>query len=70
MKYLLDKNASCILTDSDGKTILHRAAENQNKEMCEVITSLVPHLKSAVDNRGKRPVDYAASEDLTSLLSN
>lgn len=70
VKYLLENNANCTLTDSDGKSVLHRAAECQNKEICKAVMSIVPHLKSVVDNRGKRPVDYAVSEGLIKLLSN
>lgn len=68
MELLLKHKADITLCDADGKNVLHRAAENQNKSICEAILSVGSNLKQEKDSRGSRPVDYAISKDLIDIL--
>lgn len=69
MNYLLKLKANTRIKDSDGKTVLHRAAENQNFEICKAIISRDFSLKIEIDKKGFKPIDYAESEDLKEMLS-
>lgn len=68
VKLLINHKADVNLLDNDGKTTLHRAAESQNKDICEIIASSCPHLKTMEDFRGRKPMDYAKSEELANYL--
>ncbi|KRT85630.1 Ankyrin repeat-containing protein, partial [Oryctes borbonicus] len=45
VKILLDFKADVNLQDADGKTALHRAAEAQNRAICEHLLAISPELK-------------------------
>lgn len=70
VKLLLQSGADPSLKDSDNKTVLHRAAESQNEEICRDVLKIVPFLKNEQDNKGKVPADYASFDELISLLRN
>lgn len=68
MKFLVEKKANCRLKDADGKTALHRAANNKHFEICKYLIEIEPSLKNEVDNHGKRPVDYVQNTEFVDLL--
>lgn len=68
VRLLLERGANLALKDNDNKTVLHRAAESQNKEICVEILKLAPHLRDEQDNKGKVPADYVSSPELVSVF--
>ena len=68
VKYLVEQKADGKLIDGDGKTVLHRAAEVNNFEICQTITSTYPELRMLKDNKGKLPVDYVTNDLLCRLF--
>lgn len=55
VKLLLSKKADFTMRDSDGKTALHRAAENNHTEICDILIDHFPPLKDVPDNKGNKP---------------
>lgn len=43
------------MRDGDGKTALHRAAENNHTEICDILIDHFPPLKDVPDNKGNKP---------------
>lgn len=70
VELLLTCGADVSLKDSDNKTVLHRAVESKNKNICLAILKLAPSLKDECDKKGNRPVDYATSPELVSLFED
>lgn len=52
MKYLLNHKADPFIQDSDGKTALHRAHENDHHDICKMLLEIAPFLKDIPDNKG------------------
>lgn len=52
VEYLLSKKADPFIQDSDGKTALHRAAENNHFAICQILLNITPSLREVADNRG------------------
>lgn len=69
VKFLLEHKADTALCDDDGKTVLHRVAENGNFENCKTIISAYPKLRLIKDNKGKLPVDYVTNDTLSELFN-
>lgn len=66
VKLLLKCGADVTIKDSDKKTVLHRAVESKNKEICREILNIAPALKNERDNKGKLPADYVLSPEIIS----
>nr|CAI5856382.1 unnamed protein product [Callosobruchus analis] len=54
VEYLLSKDADPFVKDSDGKTALHKAAENGHLHVCRILLSVAEKLKDIEDNRGNK----------------
>ncbi|KAJ8966238.1 hypothetical protein NQ314_003653 [Rhamnusium bicolor] len=54
VEYLINQKANIFIQDSDGKTALHRAAENKHLPICEILLKVAPSLKEVADNRGTK----------------
>lgn len=68
-KFLLQSGASINVSDSDGKTVLHRAVEGKHFDLVDYILHTEPNLQEAVDNKGKTPKDYSYScQNISSLF--
>ncbi|GJQ80884.1 hypothetical protein Trydic_g14141 [Trypoxylus dichotomus] len=68
VEVLLHHKADVNLQDGDGKTALHRAAQAQNKEICERLIAISAELKLVRDMRDKLPADYAIDKALLEFL--
>ncbi|XP_050309693.1 ankyrin repeat domain-containing protein 39-like isoform X2 [Anthonomus grandis grandis] len=55
---LLSSKADVTKQDSDGKTALHRAAENKHKAICDILISRFPDIKDIPDLKGNLPPIY------------
>lgn len=66
---MLDRNADVWLKDSDGKNVLHRAAESQHLAICQDIIKVCPTLKKEMDKKGNVPFDYIRNRELAAALS-
>lgn len=69
VQLLLNRNADVMPKDSDGKTVLHRAAEAQSLAICQDIVKICPSLRNEVDNKGKVAFDYIKNSELAAALS-
>lgn len=69
MRLLIANGANGHLTDSDGRTALHRAAQNGDAKLCLAVVLAYPELKTVGDNSGKVPADYATESDLILILT-
>ncbi|KAL4232377.1 Ankyrin repeat domain-containing protein 55 [Mactra antiquata] len=68
VRQLLQHGANCTLTDIDGKTPLHWAAQNGSQFCCFVLIEKAPHLLTSIDNCGKTPVHLAAAAGHHTIL--
>ncbi|HEY9218988.1 MAG TPA: ankyrin repeat domain-containing protein, partial [Phenylobacterium sp.] len=64
---LLDDCVGVNSKDTDGGTLLHVAAERNRVEIARLLIAKGAS-KSAADNSGKRPADYATSPEMRALL--
>ena len=70
VKFLLDKGAHVHIRDSDGCTVLHRCAERNHKEICQLLVAQNVELINAFDSRQRLPKDCCTDSELHTLLEN
>lgn len=59
VKYLLQQQVDLKIQDADGKNCLHRAFENGNYEIGQLIAIAEPKLNEQKDIHGRVPLDYS-----------
>ncbi|XP_031344795.1 ankyrin repeat domain-containing protein 39-like [Photinus pyralis] len=69
VNFLIECKANIAIRDSDGKTVLHRAAQANHLEISKILTSAYPELKLIKDNKGKLPEDYIINEAIRELFN-
>jgi ankyrin repeat protein len=55
IRLLLGNKADPRLTDSDGKTALHKASEGRHAEVVALLLQQDQELSNISDNRGRKP---------------
>ncbi|CAG0893572.1 unnamed protein product [Darwinula stevensoni] len=69
LKLLLDQGADPRLRDSDGKTALHKAAEQGHVSIVKELLSRCPELRNIPDNKGRCAKDYTHDVQILQFLS-
>lgn len=67
-RYLLDHGAPIDVSNDEGSTPLHIAAENGNKDNIEVLISRCPSLVNERDSQGRTPLHIAAQSGNTNNI--
>lgn len=64
VKFLIENRADVSRKDTDGKTVLHRAAESQNDKVIRLLLDTCPDLKNVKDCKEKTALEYVQRESL------
>lgn len=67
VQLLISYRADCAGCDADGKTPLHKAAENGFEEVCSTLIKANPTCKIVLDNKNKTPMDYVPTNNIQLL---
>ncbi|CAC5420599.1 unnamed protein product [Mytilus coruscus] len=67
VQLLISHRADCAACDADGKTPLHKAAENGFEEVCSTLIKANPTCKIVLDNKNKTPMDYVPTNNIQLL---
>lgn len=57
VEFLIKNGAQIDLQDADGKTPLHKAVENKNHTIIQLLLQACPALKNIKDNRGNLAIE-------------
>jgi len=68
VQFLLDNGANVQIRDSDGCTVLHRCAERNHKDICQLLMARNPDLANIFDLRQRLPKNCCTDPYLQTLL--
>ena len=67
-EFLIKSGASIELQNNDGQTCLHKAVQQNNKEVVKYLLSVKPNVKNIKDNKGRTPEMYCVNEEILAML--